>query len=107
MLLTIDELPSCIARGIFRALFLDDLAICFRGRSLDTIERHIQQAVNAIQGSATRNGLRVAAHKCKVIHFTAPQSRAQRPLLQDWKHTSANGGFNEVPWAVVGLTRLI
>ena len=40
--LKINELPSCIARDIFRALFVDDLAICFRGRSLDTIERHLQ-----------------------------------------------------------------
>ena len=79
--LKINELPSCIARDIFKALFVDDLAICFRGRSLDTIERHLQQAVNAIQEWATRNGFRFAAHKCKVMHFTAPRSRAQRPPI--------------------------
>ena len=79
--LKINGLPSCIARDIFKALFVDDLAICFRGRSLDTIERHLQQAVNAIQEWATRNGFRFAAHKCKVIHFTAPRSRAQRPPI--------------------------
>ena len=60
--------------------FVDDLAICFRGRSLDTIERHLQQAVNAIQEWA-RNGFRFAAHKCKVINFTAPWSQAQRPPI--------------------------
>ena len=79
--LKINELPSCIAKDIFKALFVNDLAICFRGRSLDTIERHLQQAVNAIQEWATRNGFRFAAHKCKVIHFTAPWSQAQRPPL--------------------------
>ena len=77
--LKINELPSIIAMGIFRALFVDDLAICFRGRSLDTIERHLQQAVNAIQEWATRNGFRFAAHKCKVVHFTAPRYKAPRP----------------------------
>ena len=77
--LKINELPSCIARDIFRALFVDDPSICFRGRSLDTIERHLQQAVNSIQEWATRNGFRFAAHKCKVIHFTAPRVRIQRP----------------------------
>ena len=76
-----DELPSCIAKDIFKALFVDDLAICFRGRSLDTIERHLQQAVNAIQEWATKNGFRFAAHKCKVMHFTAPRSRAERPPI--------------------------
>ena len=79
--LKINELPSCIAKDIFKALFVDDLVICFRGRSLDTIERHLQQAVNAIQEWATRNGFRFAAHKCKVIHFIAPRSRVQRPPI--------------------------
>ena len=64
---------------IFRALFVDDLAICFRGSSLDTIERHLQQVANATQEWATRNGFRFAAHKCKVVHFTAPRYKAQRP----------------------------
>ena len=36
--LKINELPSGIAKDIFRAPFVDDLAICFRGHSLDTIE---------------------------------------------------------------------
>ena len=77
--LKIKELPSCIANDIFTGLFVDDLAICFRGRSLDTIERHLQQAVNAIQEWAKRNVFRFAAHKCKVVHFIAPRSRPQRP----------------------------
>ena len=37
----INEMPSCITRDIFRALFVGDLVICFRGRFLDTIERHL------------------------------------------------------------------
>ena len=76
--LKINELPYLIAMDIFRALFVDDLAICFRGRSLDTIERHLQQAVNSIQEGATRDGFWFAAHKCKVVHFTAPRNKAQR-----------------------------
>ena len=77
--LRINELPSLIAKDILRALFVDDLVICFIGRSLDTIERHLQQAVNAIQEWATKNGSKFAAHKCKVVHFTAPRYKAQRP----------------------------
>ena len=105
--LKINELPSCIAKDIFKALFVDDLAICFRGRSLDTIERHLQQTVNATQEWATRNGFRFAAHKCKVIHFTAPRSRVQRPPIVRIGNTFASGGIHEIPWAVVGLAPLI
>ena len=49
-----------------------------RSASADTIERHLQQAVNAIQEWATRNGFKFAAHKCKVVHFTAPRSKVKR-----------------------------
>ena len=80
--LKINELPSLIATDIFRALFVDDLAICFRGRSLDTIERHLQQAVNAIQDWATRNRFRFTAHKCKVVHFTAPDTKPRDPTIR-------------------------
>ena len=37
--LKINDPPSCIARDIFRAHIVDDPAICFRGRSLDTYHR--------------------------------------------------------------------
>ena len=76
--LKINEIPSLIARDIFRALFVDDLAIYFRGRSLGTIDRHLQQAVNAIQKWATKNGFTFGANKCKVNRFTAPRSRVPR-----------------------------
>ena len=90
--LKINELPSCIAKDIFKALLVDDLAICFQGRSLDTIERHLQQAVNAIHEWAARNGFRFAAHNCKVIHFTAPRSRAQTPPIVSPQSSLGCGG---------------
>ena len=101
--LKINELPSGIAKDIFKAFFVNDLAICFRGRSLDTIERHLQQAENAIQEWATRKGFRFAAHKCKVLHslhhgIGLRDTPHPHPCCEDWKHTSASGGVHEVPW---------
>ena len=67
---------------------------------LVSLERYLRDAFAQRQ--------QFAAHKCKVIHFTAPRSRAQRPpICKDWKHTSASGGVHKVPWAVVGLAPLI
>ena len=77
--LKINELPSGVATNILRAIFVDDLAIYFRERSLDTIERHLQLAVNAIPEWAAWNGLRFAVHKCKVIHFYCTRSKVPRP----------------------------
>ena len=76
--LKINELPTCIARDIFRALLMMTWQSVFVGAPW-TPYRHLQQAVNAMQEWATRNGFRFAAHKCKVMHFTAPRSRTQRP----------------------------
>ena len=55
--------------------YVDGLAVCFRGRSLDTKERDLQQAVNAMQEWATGTCFKFVAHKCKVIHFTSPRYR--------------------------------
>ena len=55
--------------------------IMYSSTMIFAIMRHLLQAVNAIQEWATRNGFRFAAHKSKVIHFTAPRSRAQRPPI--------------------------
>ena len=41
---------------------------------------NLQQAINAIQEWATRNGIKFAAQKCKVIHSTAPQYKVQRSM---------------------------
>ena len=74
--LKINDLPRHIPPDIFRALFVDDLAICFRESSLHAIERHLQHAVDAIQGWALQNGFKFAAHKCKILHFTANKTQA-------------------------------
>ena len=59
--LKINELPSYITIDVFRALFVDDLVICCRGRCLAIIDKHLQQAGNAIQEWATRNGFKFGA----------------------------------------------
>ena len=84
------------------SLLMTCMAICFRGRSLDTIESHFQQAVNAIQEWATGNGFRFVAHKCKVVHFTAPHSRTQWPPTvrigntPQWRSRRNSSGFGEI-----------
>ena len=68
--------------------------------------RHLQQAVNAIEEWATRNGFRFAAHKCKSYISLHHGLGLRDPHSEDWRHTSASGGVHEVSWAVVGLAPL-
>ena len=102
--LKVNELPSCIAKDIFRALFVDDLAIHFRGRSLNAIKIHLQQAVNAIQEWATGNVFKFAAQKCKDILFSAPRSRVQRtPAIRIGNKFLSVEESTKFPRTVVGL----
>ena len=63
--LNINELP-CIARHVFRALFVDDLSIYFPGCSQDTIERHLSFkkhiSVLKTQCKEALNLMQVVAH---------------------------------------------
>ena len=67
-----NDLPFRIAMDIFRAIFVDDLAICFHKHSLNTIGRHLQQPVYSTDEWVTKHGFRFAARKYKLMHFTAP-----------------------------------
>ena len=78
---------------------------CFRGRSQYTIEiyrRQWMQFKNRRQGMAS-SLQPTNAKLCISLH---PDLGLRDPL-QDWQHSSASGGVNGVPWAVVGLTPLI
>ena len=70
--LKINDLTSHIPPDIFRALFVDDLAICSHA-----IERHLQDAMDAIQRWALQKGFKFAAHKCKILYFTAPRHKPE------------------------------
>ena len=105
--LKINDLTSCTVRDIFRSLFLDDLAICFRGRSLDTRETFTAGS-KSHTGMGNMEWFQVCGPKVQshAFHCTSiPGSEA--PHCEDWKHISASGEVNKVPWFVVGLAPLI
>ena len=83
--------------GTFSEHYL--LTTCQSVFVLDTIERHLQQAVNSIQVCSPQ----VHSH---TFHCTLSQD-SETPHCEDWKHTSASGGVNKVPWVVVGFTFLL
>ena len=58
-------------------------------------------------GMGDKEWFQVCGPQVQIVHFTAPQSRTQRPPTVRVGNTSASGGVNKVPWAVVGLAHLI
>ena len=99
--LKINELPSRISRDIFRALFVDDLAICFRGRSMDTIERHLQLMPYRNERQGMVSDLRPTNAKSYISLHPVPGSSDPRILglvthLCQWRSRQSSLGFGGI-----------
>ena len=105
--LKINELPSCIAKDIFKALcrWPGDLF----SRTLSGHHRETSTAGSEFHtGMGDKEWFQVCSPQVQnhTFHCT-PVSGSETPHCEDWKHTSASGGVHEVPWALVGLAPLI
>ena len=86
-----------IARDIIRALFVDDLAICFRGRSLDTIEympyRNGRQGmVSDLQPTNAKSY--TSLHSLPV--FSDPRTLGLVTHLCQWRRRHSSSGFGRI-----------
>ena len=48
---------------------IDDFCICYRSKSMATIERQLHQNLNKIENWATSNGLKFSKSKTQCVHF--------------------------------------
>ena len=67
--LKINQLANEIDPDIMRALFVDDFTICFRSRSMETIERKLQNNLDKINKWAQLNGFKFSVNKTVCMHF--------------------------------------
>ena len=51
------------------SLYVDDFCMCYRSKSMRTIERHLQQCINRIEKWASRNGFKFSKSKTQCVHF--------------------------------------
>ena len=101
-----NELPSYIARDVFRALFVDGSLFPW------ALPGHHRKTFTAGSKCHTGMGDKEWFQCCgpqvqsRAFHCT-PIPGSEAPHCEDWKHTSVSGGVNKVPRAVVGLAPLI
>ena len=57
-ILKINNLAEEITSDVLRSLFVDDFALCYRSKSMDTIERRLQINIDKISTWATENGFK-------------------------------------------------
>ena len=60
---------------------LDDFCICFCSKSMQTIERHLQQNLNKIEHWATNNCFKFSKSKRQCVHFSQLRKQHEDPVL--------------------------
>ena len=59
----INDIVKCLGNLIDCSLYVDDFCICYRSKSMATIERQLQQNLNKIENWATSNGFKFSKSK--------------------------------------------
>ena len=65
----INNIDNVIPRHIYRSLFVDDLAICARGKRPQSVDRQLQLVLLKLQRWCDCNGFRFSPTKTVVVHF--------------------------------------
>ena len=81
-LIKINSIASCIKPGVDCSLFVDDFGVCYRSRSMQTIERKLQQHMYKIQEWADNNGFKFSQTKTVCMHFCQRRKVHPDPQLQ-------------------------
>ena len=65
----INNIVNCLDPKTEGSLYADDFCICYRSKSMRTIERHLQQCLNKIENWALFNGFKFSKSKTECVHF--------------------------------------
>ena len=65
----INNIVKAVLKGTDCSLFVDDFALCVRGKTLNRVERDMQLCVNSVQDWVSENGFKFSTSKTTCIHF--------------------------------------
>ena len=65
----INSIMDCLDPKTDGSLYVDDFCMCYRSKSMRTIERHLQQCINRIEKWASHNGFKFSKSKTQCVHF--------------------------------------
>ena len=66
----INDIVTAVLKDSESSLFVDDFALCLRGRSLPSVIRRLQLCVNSVNKWVQENGFRFSVSKTECVHFT-------------------------------------
>ena len=77
----INDIVKCIGNLTDCSLYVDDFCICYRSKSMATIEHQLQQNLNKIKNLATSNGFKFSKSKTQCVHFCQLRKQHDDPVL--------------------------
>ena len=77
----INDIVKCLGNLTDCSLYVDDFCICYRSKSMATIERQLQQNLNKIKNWATSNGFKFSKSKPRCVHFCQLRKQHDDPVL--------------------------
>ena len=77
----INDIVKCLDNLTYCSLYVDDFCICFRSKSIRTIERNLQQNLNKIEQWSDNNGFNVSKSKAQSVHFCQLRKQHEDPVL--------------------------
>ena len=77
----INDIVKCFGYLTDCSLYFDDFCICYRSKSMGTIERQLQQNLNKVVKWATSNGFTFSKSKTHDIHFCQLRKQHNDPVL--------------------------
>ena len=76
----INDIVKCLGNLTDCSLYVDDFCICYRSKSMATIERQLQQNLNKIENWATSNGFKFSKSKTQCVHFCQLRKQHDDPF---------------------------
>ena len=77
----INDIVKCLGNLTDCSLYVDDFCICYRSKSMATIDRQLQQNLNKIENWATSNGFKFSKSKTQCVHFCQLRKQHDDPVL--------------------------
>ena len=77
----INDIVKCLGNLTDCSLYVDDFCICYRSKSMATIERQLQQNLDKIENWTTSNGFKFSQSKTQCVHFCQLHKQHDDPVL--------------------------
>ena len=78
----INDIVTAVLKDSESSLFVDDFALCLRGRSLPSVIRRLQLCVNSVNKWVQENGFRFSVSKTECVHFTNQRGVFMEPDIK-------------------------